>query len=135
MRYAMNFVGARGHWGGDGPYFDCSGFVQEVLRGAGRYPRDIDRTAHELRQHYAECATDKPIAGCLVFFWSQTDHQRVAHVGFCISETQYIGAEGVMPGIDTEVEAIKSHAFVCIRDIDSRPRCAGFVDPFMKQGV
>lgn len=64
---AMSFIGTYYKWGGDDPSgFDCSGFVIEILKSVGAFPRQGDSTAAGLYERYARA--NGPDLGNLVFY-------------------------------------------------------------------
>lgn len=78
LDYAYSFIGAPYIWGGNGPYFDCSGFAQEVLASVGL---DLpgDQTAQRLfdgllARGWEECSNP----GSLLFYGTTRD--TISHV-------------------------------------------------------
>ena len=83
---AMALHGVPYVFGGTSPYgFDCSGFVQYVLRQAGIA---IPRMADE--QYYASTKLSNPKLGDLVFF--TTYCPGVSHVGIYLGDNKFIHA-------------------------------------------
>lgn len=129
-RIAWSFLGTPYSWGGDDPIngFDCSGFVIEVLKSVGLFPRGQDMTAQGLSELYPRCEDTKE--GCLVFWRSSTDENRIVHVEYCLDEVLSIGASGGGSKTMTMQDAIEQNAYIKIRPFRSRSHIYGFVDPF-----
>lgn len=109
-------------WGGDDfAGFDCSGFVIECLKSAGRLPRSGDWSAQQLYSQFKP--VDGPAEGRLVFWGSP-----INHVELCLDENFSIGASGGGSETLTEADAVKANAYVKVRPI--RPGATGYVDPF-----
>lgn len=98
--YAKHFIGTKYNWGGESPEqgFDCSGFIQEVLRSQGFDPRG-DQTAQGLFDYFKDFkySTDTPREDCVLFFGES--EFRVTHVALAINQYQMIEAsgEGIIP--------------------------------------
>lgn len=107
--------------------FDCSGFVIEVLKSAGILHRGYDNTAHGLFQEFVRVSNPKE--GCLVF-WHGSG-QRIVHVEYCLDSVHSIGASGGGGRTVTLEEAIRQNAYIKIRPFESRPKVAGFANPFI----
>lgn len=129
VKVAWSLYGTPYRWTGDDPMagFDCSGFVIEVLKSAGRLPGPGDWTAKQLYPMFK--AVQDPTEGCLVFWGKTADG--IYHVEFCLDETFSIGASGGDEKTITEADAIKSNAYIKVRPFRNRPGIFGFNDPFL----
>lgn len=116
-------------WGGDDPMagFDCSGFVIEILKSVGILKRDYDNTADGLYRTFALVSTPKE--GCLVFW--RGSGQRIIHVEYCLDSVHSIGASGGGSKTKSIEEAVIQNAYIKIRPFRSRPKIAGFANPFI----
>ncbi len=97
VRIALQYIGAPYVYGGDGPSgFDCSGFVQFVMRQAGRtVPRDL------LGQYTAGPHPPGPGSlepGDLVFFQDTYD-SGLSHVGIYVGNGNFIHAVSEATGV------------------------------------
>jgi D-gamma-glutamyl-meso-diaminopimelic acid endopeptidase CwlS len=124
---AMSYIGTYYKWGGDDPSgFDCSGFVIEVLKSIGAFPRKGDSTAAGLYQRYARVSG--PDLGNLVFYGTS----KVTHVEFCLGKELAIGASGGGSRCTNDAMAIQLNAYIKIRPIKSRTGIMGYSDPFQR---
>lgn len=93
--YALSYFGDLYQWGGEGPPrywgFDCSGYVQRILRYAQADPPG-DQTAQGLHDHLAlngiSCGANR---GAVAFF---SHNNRVVHCGWMIDDKCMISASG-----------------------------------------
>lgn len=124
---AMGYRGLFYKWGGDDPSgFDCSGFVIEILKSVGAFPRGLDVTANGLYGRYA--LVDGEQLGNLVY-WGNAS--RITHVEFCLGHGLSIGASGGGSDCINHAIAIHLNAYIKIRPLKSRSRQVfGFNDPF-----
>ncbi|MBW1778828.1 MAG: C40 family peptidase [Deltaproteobacteria bacterium] len=137
LRVAWAFLGRPYIWGGDDPMagFDCSGFVIEILKSVGLFPRRADTTAHGLHAMFSRAGMGKvvprdPYAGCLVF-WQAEGSDRIRHVEMMINESLSIGASGGGSRTRSRQDAIRENAYIKVRPVDFQdPDLYGFVDPF-----
>lgn len=137
LKIAWAFLGRPYVWGGDDPMagFDCSGFVIEILKSVGLFPRRADTTAHGLFQMFSGPRGGKtvpcdPYAGCLVF-WHAEGSDRIRHVEMMINENLSIGASGGGSRTRSRKDAIRENAYIKVRPVDFLdPELYGFVDPF-----
>jgi len=125
---AMSYRGVPYKWGGDDPSgFDCSGFVIEILKSVGLFPRGQDTTARGLFGRYGEVSDGNDL-GNLVFYGENTG--MIRHVEFCLGYGLAIGASGGGRSCVNMDTAIRLNAFIKIRPIKSRIGIIGYVDPF-----
>lgn len=117
IQYAMAFVGTPYIWGGDTfAGFDCSGFVQEVLRSIGHDPAG-DQTAQALYSQLTETskADNRLVRGAVLFFGKSKE--RITHVALCLGDGLMIEAGGGGPSIRTRDDAESAGASVRVRPI------------------
>jgi len=118
--YALSFVKIPYIWGGFHPAngYDCSGFVQELLRSVGIDP-PLDQTAQALFDHFVIAGMPKKSGmGCLLFFGRSIS--RISHVAMALDNYRMIEAGGGARNMTRE-KAIKTDgAMVRIRLIKSR---------------
>jgi NlpC/P60 family len=126
LKVAWSFLGEPYIWGGDDPMqgFDCSGFVIECLKSAGKLPREGDWTAMGLATMFPHLA--EPYEGCLVFYGLP----KIVHVELCLDDVFSIGASGGGSKTLTKADAIKQNAYIKVRPFRSRSGIACFADPF-----
>lgn len=102
--YAKTFIGTKYTWGGDSSEegFDCSGFIQEVIKSNWIYKGD--RTAQDLFYHLSDHFLSDQIInihkfepGDVVFYGGNLGE--ITHVSMCIDKYQVIeaGGEGSTP--------------------------------------
>ena len=113
--------------------FDCSGFCIEVLKSVGLLPRKGDWTAHGLwhifktvytatdsghgDSHSSERPVEEMEEGCLVFWHSKHDSDRIVHVEYALNKRLTIGASGGgSANVDLDT-AIQRNAYVKIRPV------------------
>jgi len=132
IKYAFSFVGIPYKWGGNNPLcgFDCSGFVCEVLKPTEIIGRNEDLTASDLYERFKNNKVETPYTGCLVFYGTKVDINRIVHIELCLDEVNTIGAIGGGSKTLTKEDAIRDNAFVKIRTWESRGNVKAFVDPF-----
>lgn len=117
--FALSYYGVPYQWGGDGPLgmdkygFDCSGFVQCILKKANVDPPG-DQTAHDLYLYFKKNGYPAVVRGSLAFFGSE---DRVSHVGWMIDNKIMISAAGGGPAIRARKIAIYNNASVKIQPI------------------
>jgi cell wall-associated NlpC family hydrolase len=123
INYAYSFVGTPYRWGGENPMtgYDCSGFVQEILRSVGLDPKG-DQTAEDLYNKIFSISKFQPELkpGSLVFYGSP---DKIKHVAFAVNNFQVIEAGGGNSKTKTMEDAENQNAFVRIRPFDSRFDC------------
>lgn len=129
IQYAMQFVGTPYKWGGESILegYDCSGFVQEILRAAGMDPPQ-DQTAQGLYNHFQNSASHNSwSAGSLAFFG--TSVTEIKHVGFCINCYQMLEAAGGGPLTQSAHDAVRDRAFIRMRTIKYRNDLVSILKP------
>lgn len=91
VQYAERFLGVPYQWGGESPTigFDCSGFVQFVLRHFGI---PVARSSYEQSQAGTAIYQSSLLPGDLVFF--DTDGPGASHVGIYVGNQRFISAAG-----------------------------------------
>lgn len=129
IKTAWTYLGRPYIWAGDDPIrgFDCSGFVIECLRSAGRLPRSGDWSAEQLYGKFPNVA--EPDEGCLVFWVNMAG--KIIHVEICLDNTFSIGSSGGGSETLTEADAIRQNAYIKIQPFRTRPGIFGFIDPFV----
>ncbi len=113
---AMRYLGVPYVWGGSSPSgFDCSGYVQYVMRACGY---SINRTASaQLEDGYAVSYSNL-LPGDLVFFHSTYDTDAPAsHVGIYIGDDQFIHAGGDYVQVSNLSSGYYSDHYLCARRI------------------
>jgi murein DD-endopeptidase len=130
LKVAWAFLGRPYLWGGDDPMagFDCSGYIIECLKSAGKLPRKGDWTAQGLWDRFAAYQTDQPQEGCLIFWANRSG--KVVHVELCINNELAIGASGGGGKTMTGKDAIEQNAYIKVRPFRSRSGIKGYVDLF-----
>lgn len=95
--YAKQFIGVKYKWGGESADegFDCSGFVQEVLRAVNLDPPG-DQTAQALYDHFSKEAIGSGIQKNSILFFG---NNIMTHVAIALNDKQMIeaGGEGRTP--------------------------------------
>ncbi len=119
IEYAKTFIGTPYKWGGEGVAgFDCSGFIQEVLRCVGMDPKG-DQTAQGLYNHFIKNSKGSGIAPGSVLFWGK-DIDRITHVSLAINFFHHIEAGGGNSKTINLDVAERQGAMVRIRPLKSR---------------
>lgn len=128
--YLMQFIGKPYVFGAEGPAgFDCSGFVQEILKSQGM---DIqgDQNAQMYFDYFKDPANGVKAAntlGTLVFFGkSETE---ISHVAILLNSLLMIEAGGGDSTTTSAIEAEKRHAFVRVRPLLARRDAIAFIRP------
>lgn len=121
-------------YAGNNPFgMDCSGFVCWCLRAAGIVRYNEDRSADGLWEKLRYARVDDPRYGAIVFWFDSTDKAR--HIGICISETHYYGAEGGGSRVKTSKDANLHNAFVRLAPLTGRSGEPRFVYPWDSPGT
>jgi len=116
-------------WGGESPFgFDCSGWVQELLRVVGLDPPG-DQGAQGLYRHFRDKQVDYLRAGCVTFYGSSVND--ITHVAFALDDISIIEAGGGGSKTTNAEAAHRAKAFVRIRPFTDRTNCVAIVDPFL----
>jgi cell wall-associated NlpC family hydrolase len=127
INYAWSFLGTPYRWGGENPMegYDCSGFVQEILRSVDLDPRG-DQTAQTLYNTMKGRKGDILEPGSVVFYgkWDQ-----ITHVAFAINRSQIIEAGGGGRAVKSIEDAKRYGAFVRIRPYDYRNDLVDIIYP------
>lgn len=111
--YAMSFVGREYIYGGAGPYFDCSGFVIELMKSCGNSPPH-DMTAQQLFEHYKPTSEwGLKAAGSIAFYGRATN--AITHVAWCVNPYQMIEAGGGTSETVSLELARRKNAFIRMR--------------------
>lgn len=127
--YALCFVGLPYLWGGDDPIkgFDCSGYVQEILKFAGIDPLG-DQTAQGLFDYFkTKGIMHKRGPGALAFYGSSTD--KITHVAFCVDELRCLHAGGGGSKTISLDIAAAQNAYIKGTPIEYRPDLVAVVMP------
>lgn len=125
--YALTLWGKPYIWGGEGPVgYDCSGFVQALLKAARVHP-PTDLTAEGLYLYYKANGLElsSPGRGALVFFGAP----RINHVGWMIDSRILISAAGGNRHCTTVEYAQKINASVKIQPLSHYRSPVGFLLP------
>lgn len=120
--YILSFVGLPYAWGGDDPLagFDCSGFIQEILKAFGIHPKpDFDFTAQALyNEFYRTGRYGERQLGALAFFGASP--QKITHVAILLSPYLIFEFGGGGSKTLTLEDAINQNAYGRIRPLDHR---------------
>lgn len=120
--YALSFVGTEYHYSGDDPLggFDCSGFVQELLKSAGVVSHNTSKMNAQMLFDLLEpnSVQNAWALGSIAFFGESL--KKISHIGFCLDAYRMIEAGGGDSDTVTHDVAIKRNAFVRIRPIKYR---------------
>ncbi len=113
----------------DDPGYDCSGYVQELLKSVGLDPLH-DQTSQALHDHFSiESIGEKNKIkfGTLLFFGRTPD--RIRHVAMAVSGKFMTEAAGGGRTTRTLCDAVQQKAFIRIRAISRRTDLVGVYYP------
>ena len=135
-RVAWSFLGRPYVWAGDNPNvgFDCSGFMVEILKSAGKLSSTGDWSAQSLFDRFRAIQGTifvKGAEGMLVCYGG--NWKSITHIEYCLDATFAIGASGGGSKTLTMADAISQDAYIKVRPILKRPDIVGFVDPFANE--
>ena len=95
IKYAAQFMGRPYFWGGKTPKgFDCSGFIQFVLK---MHDINIRRNAW-MQFEDGRFVSDDPLKGQLgdLMFFAEYGGDAITHVGFCLGKGEILHAQGMV---------------------------------------
>ncbi len=119
VEYSKSFIGKPYLWGGEGPEgYDCSGFIQELLKCVGLDPKG-DQTAHDLYLYFSKKGRGTGITEGALLFWGKSKN-KITHVSMAINYIQHIEAGGGGSAIKNLEIARTSGAMIRVRPINSR---------------
>lgn len=129
LNYARSFIGTPYRWGGEDPIngFDCSGFIQEVLRSVGMDPKG-DQTAQGLYNHFLSAGRKSLPGPANLVFYGKSD-QSISHVALMLDEIRMVEAGGGGSRTTDRAAASRDKAFVRIRPYDSRKDIVAIIFP------
>lgn len=120
INYAMSFLGAFYSWGGNGPGYDCSGLLCEILRASGLVSEGYRNSALgmylDFKSKWDEI--DEPEPGAVIFYLDQKGV--INHVAYVVSRNLVVEAAGGGSKTITEADAKRDRAFVRIRPYNYR---------------
>lgn len=133
----LQYLGTPYKWGGSNPVegFDCSGFVQWVLKSSGSDPKG-DQTAQALYNELTKkrSPTNQQKLGTIVFYGESVT--KITHVAIAIDPYRVIEAGGGDSLTITREDAAKANACVRIRLVNARNDLVARVHPdYSKIGV
>jgi cell wall-associated NlpC family hydrolase len=128
--YAGQLIGHPYRWGGEDPNggFDCSGLVQEILRGVGLDPAG-DQTAQALYNAFKAKEIVDTRKGSIAFYGKSKTS--ITHVAWLYEDGFIVEAGGGGSKTLTLADAIKHQAFVRLRPVNHRKDLVAVVDPFL----
>lgn len=136
IEYAQRFIGKPYHWGeapgaGDDPIFgfDCSGFISEVLRGAGIFKSAQRENARGILTIFKSKIVSDPAPGVLAFFGANP--AAPSHIAIFRDSKFLIEAGGGNSDTITDTVAAKRNAFVRMRPIEYRDDLLLLADPWL----
>ena len=119
--YLKQWVGTPYCWGGDDfSSMDCSGLIVEDFKAIGKFGEREDYTADGLYHLFKAGELEEgkePYEGCLVF-WFNPLTERATHVAMMIDNYFLIHASGGGSGTKTMADAIRSNAFIKMRELE-----------------
>jgi cell wall-associated NlpC family hydrolase len=129
--YAKSFIGKPYGWGKEGPFqYDCSGYVQEVLRSVGIDPPS-DQTAQALYDHFSNPNSGARLGGrgpgYLCFYGKSV--KEIKHVAFMIDNYRVTEAGGGGSNTRTPEDAARDQAMIRMRPYNARGDFVASVKP------
>jgi cell wall-associated NlpC family hydrolase len=117
VNYALRFISQPYQWGKQGPCFwDCSGFILEILKAFGRVSGKDDMTAKFLFRFLINKKWKAGYQqGSILFFGK--DLASISHVGIAYNKELYISACSGDSTTTTLDRAIEQNAFIKIRPV------------------
>ncbi|TXG77618.1 peptidoglycan endopeptidase [Candidatus Dojkabacteria bacterium] len=128
--YALSFIGVPYRWGGDDAIlgYDCSGFIQELLKSCGEDPPE-DQTAQKLYDHFEKKGRWNSLGlGALAFYGKDTT--KISHVAMMLDGYRIIEAGG---GGSTTIDlnaAAAQNAFIRVRLLKERKDLVAIIKPY-----
>lgn len=115
INYAMSFVGSFYSWGGNGPSYDCSGLISEILRAGGIVANNYRNSSQGMYFDFKDVweELDTPLPGAVIFYANEAGV--INHVAFAVSELSIVEAAGGGSKTLTDADAIRDQAFVRLR--------------------
>lgn len=130
LEYAKRFIGTSYLWGGNNALqgFDCSGFIQEVLKSIGMDPPGR-QNSQLLFEHFRLNGKQSsgPVPGALAFYGKNSTD--ISHIALCLNEYQVVEAGGGSSTTTSRDMAAKVGATVRIRMIDNRKDIVAYFIP------
>lgn len=128
LLYALQFVGKPYIWGGEGPAgFDCSGFIQELLKSIGG-DQPGDQNAQMIYDHYKYAGEfNNRALGALAFYGKSATE--ISHVAMFLNDWQVIEAGGGDHETTNAAQAEVDHAFIRVRPFNHRKDLIGVYKP------
>lgn len=119
--FAMQFTGAHYEWGGNGPFsFDCSGFVQKVLREFDPSMYDeTDRTAQGIFDYFKSLGKASGLGPNSLLFFGRSQRE-ITHIAIALNDLLMIEAGGGGSSCKTKEDAEKCDGRVRVSWISSR---------------
>lgn len=129
LAVALSQLGVPYKWGGSNPIdgFDCSGYVQWILRGCGIAPPK-DMTAQQLYDFYQGNAEQNTFKiGSLAFYGQSV--VKITHVGMMLDPYRVIEAAGGNHLTLTRDDAARQNASVRVSILHYRPDLVTVIKP------
>lgn len=143
--YVRRVIGAPYRWAAQGPdMYDCSGLVVAGLHAVEMLPTEVDMTAAQLEQHFADAgcpscaAADRPGQLCFYGAGSKVHHVMIVLAVWDVRREMsvLVGARGGASTTTTLAEAWRRGAMVCtVRGDYWRRQLVEIRDPFYFKGI
>lgn len=120
VEYALRFIGQPYQWGKQGPCFwDCSGFILEVLKAFGRVGNKEDMSSKDLYRYLINRKWKAGYqTGSILFFGGSDDlFDLISHVGIAYNKELYISACSGDSTTVTLNRAMEQNAFIKLRPL------------------